>query len=301
MNARPLAGEINRREFLGAAVTATGLVATAGVSMAAVKSNGVRDRLTDVNINHARWPPRRLRYDDTGELVAKLRRHSVIQAWAGSFDGLLHKDLAAVNAWLAEECRRRGRGLLLPFGSVNPKAPDWEEELRRCVEVHRMPGIRLHPNYHGYKLDDPAFARLLKVAADQRLIVQLAVMMEDERMMHPLLRAEPVDPAPLSDLVKATPSLRLVLLNTLPALRGESLRKLLAVGGFYVEIAMVDGVGGVANLLEQVPLQRVLFGSYAPLFYFESALLNLQESPLSKEQLNAIRHENVQRLIASKT
>jgi hypothetical protein len=37
------------------------------------------------------------------------------------------------------------------------------------------------------------------------------------------------------------------------------------------------------------------------LFYFESALLNLQESPLSKEQLNAIRHENVQRLIASQT
>jgi hypothetical protein len=209
---------------------------------------------------------------------------------------LLHKDLGAVNARLALECRQHGRGLLLPFGSVNPKAPDWEEELRRCVEVYQMVGVRLHPNYHGYKLDDPDFARLLRLAADRRLIVQLTLAMEDERAMHPLLRVEPVNPAPLADLVKKTAGIRLVLLNALRTLRGEPLRKLLAAGEVYVEVATLEGVGSVARFLEQVPMQSVLFGSHAPFFYFESAFLKLQESPLSQQQLNAIRRENAQRL-----
>ena len=187
----------------------------------------------------------------------------------------------------------------MPFGSINPKLPDWKEDLRRCAEVHHMPGIRLHPNYHGYKLDDPDFARLLRLATERHLIVELALVMEDERMMHPLLRVEPVDIAPLDDLVKQTPGLRLVLLNALGKLRGQPLRDLIASGEVYVEVAMLEGVGGVANLLTQVPAERVLFGSHAPLFYFESAMLKLKESPLSEKQLRAIRRGNAQRLLAA--
>ncbi|PYK02386.1 MAG: metal-dependent hydrolase [Verrucomicrobia bacterium] len=259
-----------------------------------------RLELIDVNINLSRWPLRRLRGDDTDALVATLRRQGVVQAWAGSFDGLLHKDIATANGRLADECRRHGRGLLLPFGSINPKLPDWEEDLRRCEEEHCMPGIRLHPNYHGYKLDDPDFGRLLRHAAARRLLVQLAVVMEDERMMHPLLRVDPVDTSPLIGLVKQTPGLRLVLLNALRTLRDQQLVDLIAAGQVYVEICMLEGVGGLANLLAQAPVSRVLFGSHAPLFYFESALLKLKESPLSEEQLRAIRSGNAQRFLAAK-
>lgn len=287
---------VDRRSFIRSVVLAAGVgalpVATPAFERAARPSRGV----IDVNVSLHRWPTRRLRFDDTPSLVAKLRRQGVVQAWAGSFDGLFHKDLAAVNARLAEECRRHGRGLLLPFGSINPKLPDWEEEARRCAEVHGMSGLRLHPNYHGYPLDDPALARLLRLAAARRLIVQIALAMEDERMMHPLLRVEPVDTTPLAEVVRQAPGLRLVLLNAPGAVRGEGLLRLLNAGDIYVEIAMLEGVGGVGNLLQQVPVDRVLFGSHAPWFYFESSLLKLLESPLSEDQRRAIRFDNALRL-----
>jgi len=288
---------LGRRDFFNAALAAMGaaLVSKACTSRT---SKIVPAKLVDVNINLGRWPLRRVRFDDTAGLVAMLHRQGVTQAWAGSFEALLHKDMAAVNARLADDCRRLGRGLLIPFGSVNPKLPDWEEDLRRCAEELGMPGIRLHPNYHGYKLDDPDFARLLRMAVERGLLVALALIMEDQRMMHPLLRVEPTDAGPLVNLVKQTPELRLVLLNALRTLRDQPLADLVAAGEVYVEISMLDGFAGVADLLSKVPSSRVLFGSYAPLFYFEAAMLKLQESPLSEEQLRAIRAENARRLLA---
>lgn len=283
---------MNRRSFLK---TSVGLTAAVAIRASAA---GARGDLIDVNVNLSRWPLRRVRGDDTSALVAMLRQHGITQAWAGSFDGLLHKDIASANGRLADECRRHGRGILVPFGSINPKLPDWEEDLRRCVDVHQMRGIRLHPNYHGYKLDDSDFRRVLHLAAERGLLVQLALIMEDERMMHPLLRVESVDTAPLVSLVKQIPGLRLVLLNALGTLRAKPLLDLIAAGEAYVEIAMLEGVGGIANLLAQLPLHRVLFGSHAPLFYFESALLKLKESPLTDHQRRAIQIDNARRLLA---
>ena len=220
----------------------------------------------------------------------------MVEAWAGSFDGLLHKDVAGVNARLVEECRAHQDVRLVPFGTVNPSLPDWQEDLRRCAEDHQMPGIRLHPNYHSYKLDDPVFAELLELATRHDLIVALALKMEDERMMHPRLQVPSVETEPLADLVKGTPGLRLVLLNALQMLKGEQLASLLQAGDVFVEISTREGVGAVDGLLKEAPLERVLFGSYAPSFYFESAVLKLRESVLGATQLRAIQVENARRL-----
>jgi len=255
--------------------------------------------ITDVNVYLERWPFRRLPCDEPARLVDKLQTGGVTQAWVGSFDGLLHKDIGGVNARLANACKKVNPQLLIPFGSVNPKLPDWPEDIRRCHEDYHMPGIRLHPNYHGYTLDDPAFAELLTLAEKRGLIVQLAVRMEDTRTQHPLMQVPDVDVGPLAELVKARPRLRLVLLNSSRTVRGSTLTDLVSAGQVYVEIATLEGIGGVAKFLESVPLDRVLFGSYLPLFNLESATLKLRESVLSAAQKNAITHENAKRLLGA--
>jgi predicted TIM-barrel fold metal-dependent hydrolase len=254
--------------------------------------------ITDVNVNLSRWPFRRLPGDEPAALVAKLRKNGVTQAWTGSFDGVFHKDISAANDRLVAECRRYGGGFLLPFGSVNPKLPDWQEDLRRCHEQHKMPGIRLHPNYHGYKADDSAFRQLLKLAASRNLVVQLALCMEDERTQHPLMRVPPVDIVPLADAIASEPHLKLVILNCYPQLPIERLRTLSSAGQVFFDSSMVERVDSIARLGAQVSPARVLFGSNFPFFYFESALLKLQEAGLTPTEQAAVFEGNARRLLA---
>jgi predicted TIM-barrel fold metal-dependent hydrolase len=253
--------------------------------------------MIDVNVWLGHWPFRRLPDDEPAALVRRLRRLGVTEAWAGSFDAMLHQDLAAVNQRLAAACRAHGPGLLRPFGAVNPLLPDWREDLRRCQEEHRMPGIRLHPNYHGYALDHPAFVDLLGEAARRKLIVQIALKMEDERGLNPLLKGLPTtDPAPLIGRLAREPRPAVVLLNALGNLRGEPLKRLLTTGGIWVDIAMLEGLAGLERLIAQVGPDRILFGSHAPFFSAESAHLKLKESALTPEQAEAIRQGNARRV-----
>ncbi len=253
--------------------------------------------MIDCNVTLERWPFRRFADDTPDRLVAKLKIRGVTQAWAGSFDGLFHRDIAAVNQRLADTCQQFGRDFLKPLGTVNPVLPDWHDDLRRCHEVHKMPGLRLHPNYHGYTLDDPRFAELLSLAADRGLIVQLVMSMEDERTQHSLHRVPHVDPKPLAGVIAKLPKLRLILLNvfrSLPVLQAAEVAK---AGQVWFDIAMLESVAGVAKLIEQVSPERVLFGSHSPLFYFESAELKLVESGLPEPILKQIRSSNAERLM----
>jgi predicted TIM-barrel fold metal-dependent hydrolase len=248
--------------------------------------------MIDVQVYLGRWPFRRLPLDEPARLVERLRALGITQAWAGSFEALLNEDVAGVNARLVEDCQRHGEGFLVPFGAVNPRLPDWREDLRRCHEVHAMRGIRLHPNYHGYPLDDPSFRDLLAEAAERRLMVQIAQTMEDERTQHPLLHVPPVDPTPIAALVDRMPELRVVLLNALGKLRGAALSKVLGQRGIAVEIATLEGVGGLESLIAEIGSERIMLGSLAPLFAPESAVLKLKESSLTTPQREAITQLN---------
>lgn len=251
--------------------------------------------IIDTNVSLSRWPTRRLPLDETPKLVERLRSLGVVEAWAASFDGLLHKDLTAANGRLAQDCAINGDGLLLPFGCLHPLLPAWRDDLRRCKETHGMRGIRLFPNYHGYLVGDPSLVELLELAAENELLVQIAVRLEDPRTQSRLLAVADVDLAPLVKIVSRIDKLQVVILGGLNCLPLDVIDALAATGRVSFDIAALEGLGGLERLLLNVPLERIVFGSHAPFFAAESAVLKLQEASLGEALAAAIRFGNARR------
>jgi predicted TIM-barrel fold metal-dependent hydrolase len=283
---------LSRRTFLHRAVatTAAALVAGEESSSRAAAVDAKPHGIIDCNISVGNWP---FRYHDGQTSRQTLQAKGLTQGWAGSFEGIFHRDVALANKALHEYCVEHVARLLLPAYTINPTLPSWEQDLSRCVIVNDFRVIRLHPNYHGYTLDDPRFLKLLEAATEAKFLVQLVAQMEDERTQHPLMRVPPVNLKPLPTVLKKVPNARVMVLNANRAMSMTALQGC----PVWLDFAMLEGVGGIENLLKDWPLEKLVFGSHAPLFYWESAKLKLQESELTEKQLAAITHENATRCL----
>ena len=253
--------------------------------------------IIDVNVSLSRWPNRRLPLDETSKLAAALRQNGVSQAWAGTFDGLLHNDLAAANKSLADQCRSIDESLLLPIGAINLSLPAWEDDVLRCRELHGMKGVRLLPGYHDYTLEDARFRQLLSLLSDKKMLLQIAIRQEDPRTQHRLLMTKDVDLKPLLPLLTDFPDLPLVLLNAVSSSAVELHGQLAAAGKVYFDIATLEGLAGLERQVQSLPTERLLFGSHSPFFAFDSARLKLQESELPAQAKEQITHQNAVRIL----
>jgi hypothetical protein len=240
--------------------------------------------IVDTNISLFHWPFRRLPLDELGAMLKKIRSLGIEEAWAGSFEGLLHRDIRGVNERLVEACKPHPE--LVPIGSINPELPGWEDDLERCIVQHRMPGIRLHPNYHGYRLADPRLSQLLKRTSSAGRFVQIAVAVEDTRTQHPMVQVPDVDLTPLPKLMRDNAGATVQLLNG--RLRGVLLEEIAKTPGIHFDTSRVDGTDGVRELLRAVPPGRVMFGTHSPFLIPESALIRTYESDLEKDELRLL-------------
>jgi predicted TIM-barrel fold metal-dependent hydrolase len=272
---------------------------------AAVGNSSKAPGIIDTNVNLFSWPFRALKYRDTKALVSKLKKHRIIEAWAGSFDALLSKEMNGVNSRLAAECSEHGPGFLIPFGSVNLAWPDWQEDIRRCHEVHKMPGIRIYPGYQPFDLDHPAMESLVKSTSERGLVLQVVFGMEDPRVHHPIINVGPVTFGPLLKIVDGTPNAKVALLHFSGSSQGDDLAQFMAKPNTVLDISRLEGNGAIARMIgsitglpsARVPVDRIVFGSHAPYFPVETAILKLIESPLEAQQLLAIMQGNARRLL----
>lgn len=284
---------MHRRDLLNSAMVAGAASVIRADVASAAESRPQPARIADSNVTLFQWPFRRLPLDEVPALLGKYETLGITEAWACSFEAILHRDIGGVNERLAAACRLHLP--LVPVGAVNPTLPDWEQDLRRCSSRFNMPGIRLYPNYHGYGLGDPRVVELVKRAATAGLFIQIAVAMEDTRTQHVLVQVPDVDLTPLVPLAKSHPAARIQILNYRP--RGPIVAELGKIDNVFMDTARVDATDGVAALIRSFSASRVLFGTHAPFLIPDASLIRVHESDLADAQLQALMSTNATTLM----
>ena len=168
-----------------------------------------------------------------------------------------------------------------------------------------MPGLRIYPGYQPFDLDHPDMERLVKVISERGLILQVVFGMEDPRVYHPIINVGPVTFSPLLRAVEKTPNAKVQLLHFPGSAPGTDLTQFMATPNTVMDISRLEGNGAVGRMIgsitglpsAHVPVDRLVFGSHAPYFPVETALLKLVESPLDAQQLHAIMQGNARRLL----
>jgi predicted TIM-barrel fold metal-dependent hydrolase len=268
----------SRRHFISQTVAL-------GAAPLLIRPSAAPATFNDVNVHLHHWPHYRLAHDTPETLAAHLRAHGVTQAWVGSYDALFQQDLASVNARIAADCARAAADLFLPIGTLSPTQPGWRDDLKRCQQDYGMKALRLYPGFHHYTLDDAPFLQLLEAASSAHLPIQIVSQLEDARTQHPALQAPSVNLKPLPALLKAFPDARVMVLNASSAMIHTALQPL---PNGWIDIAKLEGCGGIETLLKTWPVEQIAFGSNAPFFYWQAAKLKLQESALSPAQIQKL-------------
>jgi predicted TIM-barrel fold metal-dependent hydrolase len=168
--------------------------------------------------------------------------------------------------------------------------------IERVLDRFKPRGLRLLPNYHGYRLSDVSVERIMRLAKQRRMIVQVFQRIADERW-HWMLKTPAVDQEALAYFT-ARYADQPLLLSGLGSFEGWASR-IEQSDSIYVDVSRIRGpVFAIERLQQSVRLDRVVFGSLWPIQMIEASLWQIEAARLDVQNKAALLRDNANRLLA---
>jgi uncharacterized protein len=232
--------------------------------------------IVDVDAHLGHYPFRRLRHHTTAGLLGLMDRSGVSHSVVASNHALFYRDVHGANEELAEAVGASG-GRLFGLATINPLYAGWEKDLEESIRTFGLTGLRLAPSYHGYRLTDDAGAAVLREAAGLNVPVALSQRIEDRRQRHPWDLATDLDFGDVTQIARAHPDLRLLLLNW-SGINEAAIRKAGLHGSCLIDFARMPVVlqQTVPRLIDGIGIEAIAYGSHVPFNYPGPALVKLE-------------------------
>ena len=241
------------------------------------------------------WPPYPLRYNDAAGLLRLLDRCGIDFALVSGLEALFALDAGEANEQLAQQIAGHERRLR-PVGALNPARPTWRRDLADGRSRLGLAGFRLHPAYHGYRLDSSTAIEAAREVGESGHPLFIATFVEEDRFQNPAFAAAAVPAEQILALARAAPQTTIVLNNVTPEDATWLEEQSPSLPNVLFEINAMDKPGdGLAILVRRFGSRRLVFGSQAPFLYPEAALAVVLTSGLSEVDIEAVLQGNWQR------
>jgi len=233
--------------------------------------------MIDVNAYLGHFAFRQLRYNTAGGLLRLMDRAHIEKAVVSSAAAITYRNAQSGNEEVFGEVKNH-RDRLIPFAVLNPAYADWQHDLKVCREEFGMRGLRLYPNWHGYKLTDSRCLELVHAAAAHRLPISIPFRVEDRRQQSWLVDIPNVEPREAAALARAVPEARFIFGNTSGLAASELGRGDNLPANYSIEISLLTALltNEIGALLRSLGEDRILFGSGMPFHYPEGAVAKLE-------------------------
>lgn len=183
---------------------------------------------------------------------------------------------------------------ITPLPSIHPADPEKEKHLQKICDLGFM-GIKLHPYYQNFFLDDPALIELFALASKMGLMV---VSHTGYDIAYPRIRR--ADPERIIKITERFPDLQLITTHLGGWDEWGEVRRLLIGRPIYMEISFALEFlepNQIRDMLISHPKEYLLFGSDSPWADQKTSLKLLKELDLPEELFNAITTENAASLL----
>ncbi len=179
---------------------------------------------------------------------------------------------------------------LIGFAALHPDYEDIEGEIAR-VKSLGLRGIKLHPDFQHFQIDDPHAFPIYEAAQREGLPVLFHV--GD-------IRYDYSGPERLRRVVDLFPQMKVIGAHFAGWSQWEESYKLFGDGRIYVDLSSslyAITPESAANLIRRFGADKVLFGSDFPMWTADEELERFNKIPLTDEERELILHKNAEKLL----
>ena len=218
---------------------------------------------------------------------------------AGGAEGFLILPIAttprqtrAVNDWAAAQVGRDGARA---FGSVHPDCEDLGDQLDHIVELG-LPGVKLHPEYQEFAVDEPRMFDVYRALFERRLIICFHAGVD-------IGYAPPVrgNPARIARVCDAFPEGRVIAAHMGGyRMADEARQTLLNRPNLWMDTSFSAQEMAPEELRDMIRAhgaERVMFGTDSPWTEFGESLRAVTESGLTQTELDLVLYKSAAALL----